>query len=193
MKLLHHSDISSTPNSMMICSFCVHSNYSLNGCCSSHATHLWGVWYSLLPTMTCNKNVTSKQPMPEHIFKFIMNSVGFLFSAWNKVVYFVYIFISDHWIRIQIFVCIGILFHSLFSDLLVIISAGLFVLHFTLKMSNIFISDIHVKLALSSGNAKNLPSFCLILCLIVMLHTPNWGMLVLLYVPKITLLFLFFF
>ena len=42
-KLVHHSDISSTPSGVIISSCCSLSNSSLNGFCSRYATHLGAV------------------------------------------------------------------------------------------------------------------------------------------------------
>ena len=38
---------------------------SLNGFCSVYAMHLGSICYGLLPSLTCNENVPSKEPTPE--------------------------------------------------------------------------------------------------------------------------------
>ena len=63
-KLLHHSDVSSTPSGVMMSISCRHFNSSLNGFCSAYTTHLGGAWYGLLSGLSYNENVPLKHPIP---------------------------------------------------------------------------------------------------------------------------------
>ena len=66
-KLLHYSEVSSTPRGAIMSCFCTLLNSSLNGFHSAYAMHLWGTWYGLLSSFNCNKNVPSKHPIPLNI------------------------------------------------------------------------------------------------------------------------------
>ena len=78
-KLLHHSDVSSTPRGVIISCCCSLSSSSWNGFCSAYATNHGGAWYGLLSVFSCKENVPSKHPMPlKHIIKvFVYLLCGF--------------------------------------------------------------------------------------------------------------------
>ena len=66
-KLLHNSDVSSTPSGVTMSISYRHFSSSLNGFCSTEATCLGGAWYGLLSGLSCNENVPSKHPIPLQI------------------------------------------------------------------------------------------------------------------------------
>ena len=55
--LLHHSDISSTSEGIIICCFCSNSISSFSGFCTTKGTLLGGAWNGGLPSFTCKENV----------------------------------------------------------------------------------------------------------------------------------------
>ena len=61
-KLLHHSDVSSTPSGAVMCCFCSLSNSS-KGFWSAYAMHLGGTWYGLLSGFICIENVPLQHPL----------------------------------------------------------------------------------------------------------------------------------
>ena len=63
-KLLHHSNVSSTPRGTIMYCCCSLSNSSWNGFYSAYAMYLSDDWYDLLSALGCNENVLSKYPMP---------------------------------------------------------------------------------------------------------------------------------
>ena len=71
--LLHHSDVSSTPNSVIICFLVVTRNILWKTVVMCMLCTLGDVWYGSLPSLTCNKKVPLKQPVyEENNFKIIV-------------------------------------------------------------------------------------------------------------------------
>ena len=63
-KQLHHSAVSSTPRDTMMYCFCNLFNSSSKGFYSAYALHLIDTWCGLLSSFSCNRNVSSKHPIP---------------------------------------------------------------------------------------------------------------------------------
>ena len=65
-KLLHHSNVSSTPRGSITCYFCNWPSSFLSGFWRAYGILLNGAWYGQLPSLTCNLYVPLKHWIPKN-------------------------------------------------------------------------------------------------------------------------------
>ena len=218
-KLLHHSDISSTPRGAIISCCCRLSNSSWNGFCSVYAMHLCSIWYGLLSGLSCNENVPLKHPMSSNTSSkslcICYIDLALLFCCyhipgmqWNILLS--YLFCLDCWLCaiVDRFWNAGFVYMALLSSLCFLYLCGpLHSVHVCTPLTiscifhtyrvNVYINYVehicvwHAQQCLTiPRNYKKCTYFWNISCSINAVYMPSWDIMVLLYVLNITCLFL---
>ena len=123
-KLLHHSDVSSTPRGTKIWCFCNWSSSSLKSCCNVYGKHpgsTWHVWPHLWPATKCSFKTTNACKYIFELFVFdcvitALFSYMLCFPGLQEL-YLVFNFATECWINIWIFVYTELIFCALLINL----------------------------------------------------------------------------